>query len=57
MLRRLYHAQPNHFEFAPANLDWAKAQISKYPEGRQASAVIPLLWRAQEQEGLALIHI
>ncbi|WP_290691234.1 MULTISPECIES: NADH-quinone oxidoreductase subunit E [unclassified Haematobacter] len=51
MLRRLYHAQPNHFEFAPANLDWAKAQISKYPEGRQASAVIPLLWRAQEQEG------
>ncbi|WP_435312919.1 NADH-quinone oxidoreductase subunit E, partial [Primorskyibacter sedentarius] len=27
------------------------AQITKYPEGRQASAVIPLLWRAQEQEG------
>src|SRR5690606_37587572 len=26
-------------------------QIAKYPEGRQASAVIPLLWRAQEQEG------
>lgn len=51
MLRRLYHAQPNHFEFSPANLDWAKAQITKYPEGRQASAVIPLLWRAQEQEG------
>ncbi len=30
---------------------WAKGQISKYPAGRQASAVIPLLWRAQEQEG------
>ena len=28
-----------------------RAQIAKYPEGRQASAVIPLLWRAQEQEG------
>ena len=28
---------------------WAKEQIAKYPEGRQASAVIPLLWRAQEQ--------
>jgi NADH-quinone oxidoreductase subunit E len=25
--------------------------MSKYPAGRQASAVIPLLWRAQEQEG------
>lgn len=25
--------------------------MTKYPEGRQASAVIPLLWRAQEQEG------
>ena len=31
------------------NLDWAKDQIAKYPEGRQASAVIPILWRAQEQ--------
>jgi NADH-quinone oxidoreductase subunit E len=30
---------------------WAQGQISKYPEGRQASAIIPLLWRAQEQEG------
>ena len=28
-----------------------KAQMTKYPEGRQASAIIPLLWRAQEQEG------
>ncbi|MFQ8431972.1 NADH-quinone oxidoreductase subunit NuoE [Amaricoccus sp. W119] len=51
MLRRLYPEQPSSFEFTPANLDWAKAWIAKYPEGRQASAVIPLLWRAQEQEG------
>lgn len=43
--------QPKSFEFTPANLDWAKQQIAKYPEGRQASAVIPLLWRAQEQAG------
>ncbi len=28
---------------------WAKAQIAKYPEGRQASAVIPILWKVQEQ--------
>ena len=51
MLRRLYHEQPASFAFTPANLAWAKGQISKYPEGRQASAIIPLLWRAQEQEG------
>ncbi|RMH42196.1 MAG: NADH-quinone oxidoreductase subunit NuoE, partial [Alphaproteobacteria bacterium] len=51
MLRRLHPDQPESFAFTPANLEWAKAQISKYPEGRQASAIIPLLWRAQEQEG------
>jgi len=51
MLRRLHPNQPDSFDFTPANLDWAKAQITKYPEGRQASAIIPLLWRAQEQEG------
>lgn len=51
MLRRLYHDQPQSFAFTPANLAWAEAQVTKYPEGRQASAVIPLLWRAQEQEG------
>ncbi|WP_417253674.1 NADH-quinone oxidoreductase subunit E [Celeribacter sp.] len=51
MLRRLYHEQPASFEFTPANLAWAEGQIAKYPEGRQQSAVIPLLWRAQEQEG------
>lgn len=51
MLRRLAHEQPESFAFTPANHAWAEAQISKYPEGRQASAVIPLLWRAQEQEG------
>ena len=32
-------------------MKWARDQIAKYPEGRQASAIIPLLWRAQEQEG------
>lgn len=51
MLRRLHKDQPASFAFTPANLAWAKGQISKYPEGRQASAIIPLLWRAQEQEG------
>ena len=50
-LRRLHPDQPASFAFTPANRAWAQAQIAKYPEGRQASAVIPLLWRAQEQEG------
>jgi NADH-quinone oxidoreductase subunit E len=43
--------QPKEFSFTPANLAWAKQQIAKYPPDRQASAVIPLLWRAQEQSG------
>jgi NADH-quinone oxidoreductase E subunit len=43
--------QPENFEFTPENLDRAKAHIVKYPPGRQASAVLPLLWIAQEQHG------
>jgi NADH-quinone oxidoreductase subunit E len=52
-VRRLAPAaqQPKEFTFSPENLEWAKAQVAKYPDGRQASAVIPLLWRAQEQAG------
>lgn len=51
--RRLAPAaeQPQDFAFTPENADWARGQIAKYPEGRQASAVIPLLWKAQEQNG------
>ena len=41
--------QPESFAFTEENLAWAKEQIKKYPEGRQQAAVIPLLWRAQEQ--------
>src|SRR6185295_14419660 len=43
--------QPKEFAFTAENLAWAKQQIAKYPEGRQVSAIIPLLWRAQEQAG------
>src|SRR3954464_7535305 len=42
--------QPASFEFTPDNLAWAKKQIENYPPGRQASAVIAILWRAQEQQ-------
>ena len=45
------HLQPKEFAFTAENRAWADRQIAKYPEGRQASAVIPLLWRAQEQAG------
>ena len=51
MLRRLHPEQPTSFDFTPANMAWAQEQMTKYPDGRQASAIIPLLWRAQEQEG------
>jgi NADH-quinone oxidoreductase subunit E len=43
--------QPKDFAFSKENLAWAKKEIAKYPEGRQASAIIPLLWRAQDQAG------
>jgi NADH-quinone oxidoreductase subunit E len=48
-VRQISDNQPDSFEFTEQNLVWAKEQIKKYPEGKQASAVIPLLWRAQEQ--------
>lgn len=51
MLRRLHEEQPRSFSFTSENKAWAEAQIKKYPVGREASAIIPLLWRAQEQEG------
>ncbi len=41
--------QPANFTFTDENLAWAKQQIAKFPPGRQASAVIPILWRVQEQ--------
>jgi NADH-quinone oxidoreductase subunit E len=50
-VRRLDPDQPATFEFTNENLAWAKEQIAKFPEGKQWSAVIPLLWRAQEQSG------
>ncbi|WP_208179877.1 NADH-quinone oxidoreductase subunit NuoE [Sinorhizobium medicae] len=43
--------QPPTFAFSKENAAWAEATIKKYPEGREQSAVIPLLMRAQEQDG------
>ena len=43
--------QPAAFAFSAENLRWAEKKIAEYPPGRQQSAVIPLLMRAQDQEG------
>ena len=50
-VRRLSPNQPESFAFTAENLAWAEKLVGRYPEGKQASAVIPLLWRAQEQNG------
>ncbi|HEV2559858.1 MAG TPA: NADH-quinone oxidoreductase subunit NuoE [Microvirga sp.] len=43
--------QPKSFAFTPENLAFADKEIAKYPPGRQASAVIAVLGKAQEQNG------
>ena len=52
-LRRLAppEIQPASFAFSAENARMGQSDIAKYPQGRQASAVISLLWRGQEQEG------
>ena len=42
-------SQPASFAFTAENLDSAKKIIARYPEGRQASAIMPLLDLAQRQ--------
>lgn len=50
-VRRLSPTQPDSFEFTTENKTWAEGQLTKFPQGRQASGIIPLLWRAQKQAG------
>ena len=49
--RKPARQQPDTFQWTEENLKWCEGQIAKYPQGRQASAVIPFLWQAQKQEG------
>jgi NADH-quinone oxidoreductase subunit E len=49
--RRLRAEQPAGFTFTAENEAFARREMQKYPPGRQASAVLALLWRGQEQEG------
>ena len=50
-VRRLSPEQPLSFAFSPQMLDTANWWIAKYPQSRRQSAVIPLLWLVQKQEG------
>ena len=50
-VRRLAKEQPASFAFSAENLAWAQATIAKYPAGKQASAVIPLLTWAKPPVG------
>ncbi len=43
--------QPESFAWSSENAAWCQEQIKKFPDGRQASCVIPFLWRGQKQEG------
>ena len=43
--------QPPSFAFTPENMARVDHEITKYPPGRQASAVISALWIGQNQQG------
>lgn len=49
--RRLAQEQPESFVFSDASTKDVEFWLNKFPEARKQSAVIPLLWLAQEQEG------
>ena len=48
-LRRPAKDQPESFEFNASSLEAAKVIVAKYPEGKQQSAVMALLYIAQKQ--------
>ena len=50
-VRRLAANQPDSFAFSAESLKQGKAWIARFPEGRQQSAVIPMLWLVQKQQG------
>jgi len=50
-VRRLAKEQPASFAYTPESLEKARWWLAKFPEGRKQSAVIPLLWLVQKQEG------
>lgn len=49
MFKEIEFTQPSEFQFTKENFTKAKEIIAKYPEGKQRSAVMPLLDLAQRQ--------
>ena len=50
-VRRLAKEQPESFAFSKDTKAKAEWWIKKYPQNRRQSAVIPILWLVQKQEG------
>jgi NADH-quinone oxidoreductase subunit E len=50
-VRRLAENQPDSFAFSKDTMEQVKWWLAKYPPDRKASAVIPIMWLAQKQEG------
>ena len=50
-IRRLSPDQPASFAFSKATLMAAKVWMENFPAGKQQSAVVPVLWLVQKQEG------
>ncbi len=50
-VRRLSPNQPESFAFQPEVLKQAQAWMGNFPPGKQQSAVIPILWLVQKQDG------
>ena len=48
-IKKISKEQPDKFEFTLDNLEKVKKIIKKYPDGKQHSAVMPLLYLAQKQ--------
>ena len=48
-IKKIAKEQPEKFEFTKENLEVSKKIITKYPEGKQSSAVMALLYLAQKQ--------
>ena len=48
-IKKIYKDQPETFEFSEKSMEVAKRAIANYPEGKQQSAVMALLYIAQRQ--------
>jgi NADH-quinone oxidoreductase subunit E len=50
-VRRLAQEQPDSFAFSKQTMEQVKWWLAKYPPERKASAIIPIMWLVQKQEG------